>query len=95
MPRVTLEYAKYYDLPLFTIKDYIKLYRKEFGIWLTEAQVRASIKREEIDFVKHDKRIYVVINPKSMEEKPISKRSKFVIKKSHKAKAVYRHLRDH
>lgn len=77
MPRVTIEYVDYYQLPLLSINDYISLFYEQYGALLTKQQVYLSIKKDMVDYVKDDDRLYVVINKKSMQDRPITSRMFF------------------
>jgi hypothetical protein len=49
------------------IKDYIAIYRERFEAIMNYNQVRRLISTGQIDYVKHDGRLYVVLNNSSME----------------------------
>jgi vacuolar-type H+-ATPase catalytic subunit A/Vma1 len=86
MARLSLELCQKASYPLVSIKDYISIYKEKFQAWLKESQVRSLIKNDKIDYVKHDDRIYVVINQRSMEGLSTPKNARIRIKKSLKEK---------
>lgn len=63
-----------------TIKDYVKFFRDKYKAWMPEWAVRKFIKEGHIDYVRNGGRIYVVIDPKSMEQtvKRLPKSTKFL-----------------
>lgn len=77
MPRVSLEYVEYYHLPLLSVKDYIEHFYEEYGALLTKQQVYLSIRKDMVDYVKDEGLLYVVINEKSMHNRPITTRMYF------------------
>lgn len=90
MPRISLELCKKADYPLFKIRDYILVYKNRFGAWMTYTQVRHLISTDRIDYVKHEGRIYVVINHRSMDDLKTPKNAKVLIKMSREDRAKWR-----
>lgn len=88
--QVTLEYCKYYQIPIYTIDDYIELYKQRFKCLLDKKSVKHLIKKGAIDHVKHQGKTYVVIEAKSMELLPLPRTTKFKVKESRKSNAVWR-----
>jgi len=88
--QITLEYCKYYQIPIYTIDDYIELYKNKFKCLLDKNAVRYLIKKGTIDHVKHERKTYVIIEPKSMELLPLPRSTKFKMKESKDSYAVWR-----
>ena len=78
------------DLPILSIGEYIKVHKEKYGAWMTYNQVYRLIANDQVDHVKHDNRIYVVINHKAMEGLRTPKKSRIRIKKSRTDRAKWR-----
>lgn len=90
MPKISLELCKKADYPLLKIRDYILVYKNRFGAWMNYTQVRHLISTDKIDHVKHEGRIYVVINHRSMDDLKTPKNAKVLIKMSREDRAKWR-----
>ena len=86
MARLSLELCQKASYPLVSIKDYIAIYKDQFAAIMNYSQVRRLISINRIDYVKHDGRLYVVINHRSMEGLSTPKSARIRVKKSLKEK---------
>ena len=82
MARLSLELCQKASYPLVSIKDYINVYKERFEAIMNYSQVRRLMSTNRIDYVKHDGRLYVVLNNSSMEGLPTPKKALTRVKKS-------------
>jgi len=82
MARLSLELCQKASYPLVSIKDYITIYKDQFAAIMNYNQVRRLISTDRIDYVKHDGRLYVVLNNSSMEGLPTPRKALTRVKKS-------------
>lgn len=90
MPRISLELCKKANYPLLTIEHYINVYKERFKAWMSYEQVYHLITADRLDHVKHDNRLYIVINHRSMDGLRTPKKAKVLVKKSRKDRAKWR-----
>jgi hypothetical protein len=90
MPRVSLEFCKDINYPILKIKDYILVYKEKYGAWMNYTQVHHLISTDKIDYVKHERRIYVVVNHRSMDDLKTPRSAKVLVKKSRQDRAKWR-----
>jgi len=74
-----------------SIKDYITIYKDQFAAIMNYNQVRRLISTDRIDYVKHDGRLYVVLNNSSMEGLPTPKKALTRVKRSLKENVAGMH----
>jgi len=86
MARLSLELCQKASYPLVSIKDYITIYKDQFAAIMNYNQVRRLISTDRIDYVKHDGRLYVVLNNSSMEGLPTPRKALTRVKRSLKEK---------